>query len=328
MARKSSLQRHRKLSLRGRSVIRSNDSPEKNEKESNATVEVIGAQAGPDGDTSLKSKNINEILGIPELEIDDEEEGEVVADSPIEKQAEKQRMSIDSVLNVTTEDDDIENEDVLQIQPEDVEDEVEYWSQAVVCYILGANPPWEVIEGLIRRIWSRYNIDKISFMLEGIFLVRFKTKEMQETVLQSGYYLFDTKPLIFKAWTKDTELKKTDVTVVPAWIQFDNLPLKFWGRSLPKITGLVGKFIKKDTAIEERTKLGYARVMVELKVRQQFPEQVKFKDETGDMVRVGVEYEWKPVICHHCNGMGHIQENCRKKDIKQPPQKMKKSGGL
>ncbi|KAL9236193.1 hypothetical protein vseg_010894 [Gypsophila vaccaria] len=126
MDRKSSLQRHRELSLRGRSVIRSNNSPEKNEKEGNATVEVSESQAGPDGDTSLKSKNIHEILGISKLEIEDEDEGEVAAGSTTEKHAEKQSMSSDSVLNVSIEGDDNNNEDVLQILPEDVEDEVEY----------------------------------------------------------------------------------------------------------------------------------------------------------------------------------------------------------
>ncbi|KAL9247606.1 hypothetical protein vseg_021022 [Gypsophila vaccaria] len=194
---------------------------------------------------------------------------------------------------------------------EDVEEEIDYWNKAVVCYILGANPPWEVIEGFIRRIWTKFNIDKISFMNGGIFLVRFKSMDIKEKVLQSGYDLFDSQPLIFKAWSKDMVLQKTEVTVVPAWIQLHNLPLKFWGKSLPKITDLVGKFVKKDVATEDRTKIGYARVMVELKVDQLFPSQVSFMDENGDVVKVDVEYEWKPITCSTCQGMGHHTDLCR-----------------
>ncbi|KAL9227818.1 hypothetical protein vseg_003466 [Gypsophila vaccaria] len=208
---------------------------------------------------------------------------------------------------------------------EDVEEEIDYWYQAVVCYILGANPPWEVIEGFIKRIWTKFNIDKISFMIGGVFLVRFKSMDMKEKVLQSGYYLFDSKPLIFKAWSKDMVLQKTEVEVVPAWIQLHNLPLKFWGKSLPKITGLVGKFIKKDVATEDRTKIGYARVMVELKVDQLFPSKVAFMDENGDVVKVDVDYEWKPITCNKCQGMGHQTEHCRKgKPQKLPQQVIKK----
>ncbi|KAL9241240.1 hypothetical protein vseg_015371 [Gypsophila vaccaria] len=148
--------------------------------------------------------------------------------------------------------------------------------------------------------------------------------EMKDKLLQSGYYLFDNKPLIVKAWTKDLEMRKTDVKSVPAWIQFHQLLLKFWGKSLPKITGLIEKFIKSDAATEQRTKLGYARVMVELVVDHKCPKKVSFKDEMGEVIQVGVEYEWKPVTCAKCRGMGHQQEHCRKGELQKPQMKAKK----
>ncbi|XP_074284009.1 uncharacterized protein LOC141608567 [Silene latifolia] len=195
---------------------------------------------------------------------------------------------------------------------EDVEEEIEFWSQAVVCFILGANPPWEVVEGFIRRIWTKFNIDKISFMPNGIFLVRFKTMEMKDKVMSSGHYLFDNKALIVKPWNRDMEMTKDDVKSVPAWVQIHKLPLKFWGKGLPKITGLIGKYIKSDATTEERTRLGYARVMVELMVDQELPPQIAFKDENGQIIRVNIEYEWRPIKCKKCQGMGHEMAHCRK----------------
>ncbi|KAL9236027.1 hypothetical protein vseg_010740 [Gypsophila vaccaria] len=212
----------------------------------------------------------------------------------------------------------MEMENMMQLEQEDVEEEIEYWKQAVVCFILGANPPWEVIEGFIRRIWSKYNIDKISFLPHGIFLVRFKTQEMKKKVMNSGHYLFDSKPLIFKEWTADMEMKKSEVLSVPTWIQLHHLPLKFWGKSLPKIAGLVGKYIKSDTATEHKTKLGFARVMVEVEVDKQFPDHISFKDEVGQVMKIDVEYEWKPITCSKCHKMGHATELCRKGQASQP----------
>ncbi|KAL9226029.1 hypothetical protein vseg_001884 [Gypsophila vaccaria] len=148
--------------------------------------------------------------------------------------------------------------------------------------------------------------------------------EMKEKVLQSGYYLFDNKPLIFKAWTKDLEMRKADVKTVPVWVQFHQLPLKFWGKSLPKVTGLIGKYIKSDTTTEQRTKLGYARVMIELGVGHKCPAEVMFKDEMGAVIKVGVEYEWKPVTCAKCRGMGHQQDHCRKGEPQKPLKQIKK----
>ncbi|XP_074318592.1 uncharacterized protein LOC141655409 [Silene latifolia] len=136
--------------------------------------------------------------------------------------------------------------------------------------------------------------------------------EMKEKVLSSGHYLFENKPMIVKAWTRDMEMTKDDVKSVPAWVQIHKLPLKFWGKGLPKIAGLIGKYVKCDAATQDRTRLRYARVMVELMVDQELPAQIAFKDEKGMVIRVDIEYEWRPVKCKKCQGMGHEMEHCRK----------------
>ncbi|XP_074299066.1 uncharacterized protein LOC141630088 [Silene latifolia] len=96
-----------------------------------------------------------------------------------------------------------------------------------------------------------------------------------------------------------------------------NLPLKFWGKGLPKITSLVGKYVKSDVATEEKTRLGYARVMAVLMVDQELPEKVRFKDETGTVIQIEVEYEWRLVKCKKCMGMGHMEADYRKNDQKK-----------
>ncbi|XP_074306122.1 uncharacterized protein LOC141641354 [Silene latifolia] len=140
---------------------------------------------------------------------------------------------------------------------------------------------------------------------------------MKDKVMNSGYYMFDNKPMIMKSWTRDLEMKKEEVSSVPAWIKMHNLPLKFCGKGLPKITSLVGKYIKSDVATEEKTRLGYARVMAVLMVDQELSEKIKFIDENGTVLQIEVEYEWRPVKCKKCVGMGHVEENCRKSDQKK-----------
>ncbi|XP_074283575.1 uncharacterized protein LOC141608120 [Silene latifolia] len=149
-------------------------------------------------------------------------------------------------------------------------------------------------------------------MPNGVFLVRFKSVEMKEKVLSSGHFLFDNKPMIVKEWTKDLELSKADVKSVPAWIRLHNLPIKFWGKSLPKISSLVGIYVKSDQATNERTRLGFARVMVEMMVDQLLPVEISFKDEKGEVVKVEVEYEWRPITCTIFQGMGHEGKHCKR----------------
>ncbi|XP_074288780.1 uncharacterized protein LOC141613937 [Silene latifolia] len=201
---------------------------------------------------------------------------------------------------------------LLQFTSDDVSEEIAYWNQAVYYFVLRVNHSWEVLQGYVHRIWGRHGIDKISFLPNGIFLVRFKEMKDKEEVLNAGYHMFDNKPLIVKPWQEDVDLLKEEVKVVPAWIHIHGLPLKFWGTCLPSIAGLVGPYVKSDAATVEKTRLGFARTMIELKVGQAFPSSVKFRDENGQIVRLKVEYEWKPILCGKCKGLGNESKNCRK----------------
>ncbi|XP_074277150.1 uncharacterized protein LOC141600798 [Silene latifolia] len=55
--------------------------------------------------------------------------------------------------------------------------------------------------------------------------------------------------------------------------------------------------MRADGATLDKTCLGYARLMVEVQVGQEFPDKIYFKDEKGQEICVCVEYEWKPVVC-------------------------------
>ncbi|XP_074290700.1 uncharacterized protein LOC141617406 [Silene latifolia] len=132
----------------------------------------------------------------------------------------------------------------------------------------------------------------------------------------------EDEPLIIKAWSEDCSLAKEKVNKVPIWSKLCGLPLKFWGSSsLEKISSLIGKFVRCDEPTMDKTRLGYARVMVEVDVGQSFPEKIYFKDEKGKDICVLVEYDWKPDLCTLCKGIGHITGACKKKiETKAKPQ--------
>ena len=70
----------------------------------------------------------------------------------------------------------------------------------MLCFVLGANPHLEVIEGFIRRMWRCFEIDKIYLVKKGVFLVRFKHLSEQSIVVQRVVYFFDNKPFLVKPW--------------------------------------------------------------------------------------------------------------------------------
>ena len=56
---------------------------------------------------------------------------------------------------------------------DDIAHEVTFWQSAVVCFVLGPNPPLHIIDGFARRIWKDLRIDKIDMEAKGVYLIRF-----------------------------------------------------------------------------------------------------------------------------------------------------------
>ncbi|KAL9227817.1 hypothetical protein vseg_003465 [Gypsophila vaccaria] len=322
MARKSNHQKQRELNIRGRSIARTEELEGRTENflKTGDSEGIASPKQVPNENSHSKMKNINEIVGITALQVETDEEleeellNDVVGDV-IQSKGQENRGT--NASDETFEKEGREDT-LLQLEKEDVHEELEYWKNAVVCFIMGANPPGHVIEGFVRRISTKFSIDKISILPNGVFLVRFNSIEMKQKVLNSGYYLFDNKPLIVKDWNENMELNRAEVKTVPVWVQLRDLPLKFWGKSLPKIAGIIGNFIKGDKATQEKTRLEFARVMVEMHVEHPCPERIVFKDELRMLQQIEVIYEWKPVSCQECKGMGHRGSECRKAKHNKP----------
>ncbi|XP_056688226.1 uncharacterized protein [Spinacia oleracea] len=219
-----------------------------------------------------------------------------------------------------TDDDDLRSFDPIEPNPvfsqvqidfDDIQDEVDFWNSSIICYVVGANPPIHVMEGFIRRIWKKINVDKVVLVKKGIYLVRFLTMDMRDKVT-TGHFFFDNKPMVVKPWSVDMDMEKEEIKFVPIWIQLC-LNFKYWGeKSLFKFVSQLGKPIKRDAATVSRDKLQYARVLVDMPLTQKLPDQVTFMNEHGELVQVPITYEWKLTICDNCKLVGHLAAECKK----------------
>ncbi|KAJ8420802.1 hypothetical protein Cgig2_011601 [Carnegiea gigantea] len=100
-----------------------------------------------------------------------------------------------------------------KITPKDVYSELEYWQTSVICSVLGANPPLEVMEGFLRRFWHSQTIDKIGLVKNGLFLVHFHNMDDQLLVVKKG--------------NPELDLQTETLTFLPMWVQFHELELKY-----------------------------------------------------------------------------------------------------
>ncbi|KAJ8423024.1 hypothetical protein Cgig2_028227 [Carnegiea gigantea] len=201
-----------------------------------------------------------------------------------------------------------------RIEPVDVISEIKYWNSSVLCSVLGANPPLEVMEGFIQRIWKSFAINKICLVKKGVYLVRFQHIHEQTTVLQRGVYYFNKKPFLVKPWNEEMDLHTESLVSLPIWVIFSDLDIKYWGlESLSKLGSMLGVPIKTDKYTKDKTFLNFARILIEMNLEDNFPEYIDFVNEHNVVIRQKVEYERKPIRCEHCKMYDHLKEECRKK---------------
>ncbi|KAJ8421596.1 LOW QUALITY PROTEIN: hypothetical protein Cgig2_020785 [Carnegiea gigantea] len=77
--------------------------------------------------------------------------------------------------------------------------------------------------------------------------------------------------------------------------------------SVSELGSTLGIPIKTNKYTMEKTRLSYARLLIDIPVEGSFPEFIDFVNNQ-DLV-----YEWKPIKCNHCKMFGHLEEECRKK---------------
>lgn len=88
----------------------------------------------------------------------------------VDKNVDNREFTHDLPLIVNAKIDDV----IPEIEWDDIEEEVNFWEPFVSCYVLGANPPFNVVKGFIRRIWGRKVIDRIIPVGHGLFIVRLR----------------------------------------------------------------------------------------------------------------------------------------------------------
>ncbi|KAL2928967.1 hypothetical protein RDABS01_034378, partial [Bienertia sinuspersici] len=202
--------------------------------------------------------------------------------------------SIKQTQDITTE---IETP-MVTIDMVDIEEEITYWSSAMICFVLG--------------------LDKVSMMGRGLFLVRFNTLEQCDKALAGDPQFFDSKPLIMKRWNPDIEMHKENVKTVPIWIRMPNLELKYWGQGcLHKLGDIIGTTLKVDNVTLNKDRLAYARILVEVELDKELPDYIRSQNEKGILIQQYIEYEWRLTFCTKCKKYGHPSDKCNKQTKKQ-----------
>nr|GEV63864.1 hypothetical protein [Tanacetum cinerariifolium] len=118
---------------------------------------------------------------------------------------------------------------------------------------------------------------------EGVFYFKFATSKGLEQVLQHGPWLIRNVPIILIKWTPKMTISKDQVTRVPS-------------------------------------RVGYARALIEVLAVKELKQEVTISIPNVEeevvlhtLVKIQVEYEWKPLVCVDCKVFGHVSNQCPKR---------------
>uniref|UniRef100_A0A803P0M5 CCHC-type domain-containing protein n=1 Tax=Cannabis sativa TaxID=3483 RepID=A0A803P0M5_CANSA len=118
-----------------------------------------------------------------------------------------------------------------------------------------------------------------------------------------------------RPWTTDLDTVRL-VKSVLLWIRLHRLGLQYWAsKTLSALVSTIGTPIMVDKFTKDRTRIQFARVVVEIDISESPPRSLWYFNEVGQLVDQAIDYEWLPTKCKNCSSFGHIQADCRKTEI-------------
>ena len=82
-----------------------------------------------------------------------------------------------------------------------------------------------VVENYAKNTWSRYGIVRLMMNSKGLFIFKFSSKDRIDTVLENGPWLIRNMPLNYEKWSRNANLSNEDLSNVPVWVNFHDIPL-------------------------------------------------------------------------------------------------------
>ncbi|GJU49344.1 putative nucleotidyltransferase, ribonuclease H [Tanacetum coccineum] len=155
-----------------------------------------------------------------------------------------------------------------------IEEGSKKWGLTVAGHFIGFKMSYKEIIGHLKRMWRPYQLDEI--IAAGI------------------------------------SLDKPEPSRIPLWVKIYNVPLEAWNmEGISRIASRIGTPIIMDKATTSMCERGYgrasfARVLIEVDAAEGIVNSMEiWYTNLNRIMKLRVEYAWKPPICSHCCVFGH-----------------------
>ncbi|XP_075085157.1 uncharacterized protein LOC142168375 [Nicotiana tabacum] len=207
-------------------------------------------------------------------------------------------------------------EKIVKLDLEDIEQENDKWSSAIVLYVIGDSPTVGAMERFLSSVGKFSVKPQIYYHNDDYFVIRFSNLEERDQVPYSDPHTVNNHPMIMKAWSADFNLHDEVWKIIPLWVRFPNLPLNCWSmKALSKLGSALRNPVYADECTTGSIRISYARMVIEMDVNKLLPRTVKLQDLNGKTIQQEITYDWEPSFCAKCLKIGH---DCNKVKVPQP----------
>ncbi|XP_059669015.1 uncharacterized protein LOC132314132 [Cornus florida] len=215
--------------------------------------------------------------------------------------------------------------DIIDPPQEVVDEGLDFWR---TLHLIGKSfqkrLPFKVVQDAAAKLWTSYGLTHTILGDNNTFLFRFSSSSQAQKVLSLGPWSIAGKPFSLLRWTNQIQSQPSTIACIPTWIKFFNIPLNYWTTNgLSYIASSVGEPLYADQATEDRTKLKFARLCVNVDFQKPLRNVVQLKME-GNLVNIKVEYQWIPKFCSKCHQLSHTVNSCPLNIIQPPPLQINK----
>ena len=106
------------------------------------------------------------------------------------------------------------------------------------------------------------------------------------------------------------------------WTTFLELDFSYWSKEgLSNLANLLGRPLVTNKATQNKIRIKFARLLIEMDLSQPFPDEITFMGEFDIFMVQIVNYASKPLKCRHCSMFLHLVDDCRKEVQKRMAQK-------
>jgi len=194
---------------------------------------------------------------------------------------------------------------------EDLDHSCDDWKLCAIGYVSSKFPGYRALTSIIENVWkcdARLTIHE-----SGWLVYKFQNEEDKLSVLCGGPYLVYGRPLILCPMSEYFDFSSSEMSQVPVWIKFPNLPLKCWTpRCLSKLASVLGMPLQCDKLTATKERVSYAHMLVEIDLLADLRSSINVTLPNGNTLIQRVIYETLSKFCKHCKVLGHSTRACSK----------------